>query len=209
MKKPFFGKEGRLLPALLAAAMLAGGCSAREGAAVSSKAAPPQSQSAFTGEASSSAAVPEDLEQETQPPKATMPPGKVLALGDPQRPVFPSTAPVLASEDERQRWETLLGSEEIAYLDAGGMDENEKELTAENAQAVLEILREAELGLYQEPFNPSTGGAEQVYAYDAGGALLFCASYDGAGLSVRFGEEDVYYLFDGEGSALDGLAAIF
>lgn len=196
-----------LLSALLALSLLAG-CSAREEAKAPSEAASsePQPPSSSVQEkvsssvpASSEAAAPKE-------PEEVLHPGKILALDDAQRPDFPDTAPVLAAQAELKRWEELLFSREISRLDAGGMNENEKELSPEEAKAILDILKAASLSLYEALENPPTGGTEAVYAYAADGSRLFFASYNGAWLSVQFSEENAWYIFNAENSGLEQLA---
>jgi hypothetical protein len=193
-----------LLAACLALCPLAG-CSARQGetdagAPAVSAASPDLLESSSLPEESSSG----KTEEQGEPLKEiSLQPGKILALGDLQRPELSEGK--LAEQSELTRWEELVFSGEIARLDAGGMSEDEKELSPESAAAILNILKEARLSLYEAQENPPTGGSYAVYAYAADDSRLFSAVYNGAWLSVQFAEEDSSYIFNGEEGGFERL----
>ena len=66
---------------------------------------------------------------------------------------------------------------------------------------VLQALKGAQPGIYENLPNPATGGAVHVIAFDGGGQELFHVSYSGTWFTVQFGEENISYVFDGEKDA--------
>jgi uncharacterized protein YkwD len=81
------------------------------------------------------------------------------------------------------------------------MSDGTAPLPAATAEQLLQILQNAQLGLFEELGNPNTGGSTELAAYDQAGAKLFHCVFDGFWFRVQFAEEDTAYVFDG--STLD------
>lgn len=131
--------------------------------------------------------------------------GRVLALGDPRLVVFPADLAV-ATQQELDRWNHLIGSGTVAKLEVCNMNSAETPLSADQISGVLKTLMGADLKLYETLGNPTTGGTIHVIAYDAADAVLFHVRYDGEWFSAAMGEEKTAWIFNGAGTSLDRLA---
>ena len=135
-------------------------------------------------------------------------PGRILALGD-ERLNFNGTRDdeVLATQAELDRWNDLIPTAPVVRMDFCEMHQEEKELTVEQEQQILDALRGAALGLYPPDYkeNPSTGGGYTVVAYDGEENVLFHVVYIGNWFTVQFGSEQARCIFDGEGTTLDDI----
>lgn len=102
-----------------------------------------------------------------------------------------------ATQAELDRWNELMGSDNIDRFDARSMSEYGGVVTPENARTIFEILQKADLALMEEMGNPNTGGSLEIIALDREGSKLFHCLYDQYWFTVQFGEEDSAYVFDG------------
>lgn len=144
----------------------------------------------------------EPIDEEPEAPETAVT-GSLLPLGAPEFEGFPDG--VLASGEELARWQELTEPGAIASVLVCDMGEEGRELTASSAAQVVKTLENAQLGLYETLGNPITGGSFFVGAYDASGALLFRAAYNGEWLTVQFDGEGEGYIFDGSAAGLDKL----
>lgn len=116
---------------------------------------------------------------------------------------------VCGTEAEWTRFMNVLHSGEIARID---MDlwytEFASRLPDTAAARILELLSNAQMKLFEEMDNPTTGGLDRIYAYDENGVLLLNVGYDGYWLSVCFPGDTKIYTFDGENCGLDELNSL-
>lgn len=132
--------------------------------------------------------------------------GRILAMGN-ELLNFSGESKV-GTQDELDRWETAVNDPAITRIDFCNMHQEEQELPAEQEEKILTALRGAELRLYDSLPNPSTGGACHVIAYDGRENIVFQARFMWDWFCVRFGGEDVQYVFNGEGTSLNDLFGI-
>lgn len=156
---------------------------------------------------------PPSTEPDPAPPASSQPEaptpavqsGRILAMGDPALERFTADC-TAGTQQELDRWHgSIDASGKIAALDVCRMHEAEAPLPADQISGVIKLLMGADLALYEALGNPPTGGSTKIIAYDADGAPLFHAMYNGEWFWVLFGEEDLAYVFNGEGSSLDQL----
>lgn len=138
------------------------------------------------------------------PKKPQAPRGTVVPLGDARLAGFPSQIHP-GTQEELDRWSTLIQDTAPASLYACNMNDTEGTLTAEQVDAILELLRTVQPALYDSLGNPMTGGAVQLAAYDGQGQLLWYVVYNGEWFQLAFGDSDSAAVFDGTGSGLDQL----
>ena len=132
--------------------------------------------------------------------------GKILAMGDSEFGII--TERKAGSRYELEKWKEIISSPNIATIDACDMHQEEAELSSEQANAIVKILKSADVGIYESLGNPVTGGAVWVIAYDSSSTHLFRVLYDGMWFSVAFGTDSTAYVFDGEGTSLDELSSV-
>ncbi len=163
--------------------------------------------------ASAPVETPPPEEPDPQPDPVPLPdlqPGKILALGD-QRLGFAGGPgdDQLATQAELDRWNDLIATAPVVRMDFNDMHQEEKDLSVEQEQEILDALRGAALELYPPDHreNPVTGGGYTVVAYDGEENVLFKAIYIGNWFTVQFGTEKARYIFDGEGTTLNDIYA--
>lgn len=154
---------------------------------------------------------PEEPDPQPDPvPLPDLQPGKILALGD-QRLGFAGGPgdDQLATQAELDRWNDLIATAPVVRMDFNDMHQEEKDLSVEQEQEILDALRGAALELYPPDHreNPVTGGGYTVVACDGEENVLFKAIYIGNWFTVQFGTEKPRYIFDGEGTTLDDIYA--
>ena len=115
----------------------------------------------------------------------------------------------LATQAELDRWNDLIATAPVVRMDFNDMHQEEKDLSVEQEQEILDALRGAALELYPPDHreNPVTGGGYTVVAYDGEENVLFKAIYIGNWFTVQFGTEKARYIFDGEGTTLNDIYA--
>jgi len=124
--------------------------------------------------------------------------GAVLALSD---PALRMPAEQAGGEAQLNRWKETVRSKKTAYLYVCNMHDAAGVFPADRSEQVLQALKGAQPGIYENLPNPATGGAVHVIAFDGGGQELFHVSYTGNWFTVQFGEENISYVFDGEKDA--------
>lgn len=139
-------------------------------------------------------------------PEPSLQPGRILAMGNERLSFSGDTAK--GTQAELERWQTAVRDPDIVRLDFNNMHQEEQELPAEQEQMILAALRNAELRLYDDLPNPSTGGACRVIAYDGEESTLFQVNFMGDWFQVQFDDQGVWYVFDGEGTTLNDLFGI-
>lgn len=202
---------------LLSALLLLSGCGRAErtpamepksGSSPASETIPPPSSSKTEPEESPAPETPSSGEEsasdpEPQPGSRT---GRILAMGNALLD-FPGESKA-GTQAELDLWEAAVNDPALARIDFSNRHDTERELSAEEEQKILTALRDADLRLYDSLPNPSTGGGCQVIAYDGRENIVFHANFMGDWFCVRFGDEDIKYVFDGEGTTLNDLFGI-
>lgn len=144
-----------------------------------------------------------DTEPELQPTPGT---GRILAMGDPLLDFGGERK--AATQYELDLWESYINEPVLTRIDFSNMHDTGRELSAQEEKQILAALWNAELRLYDALPNPSTGGGCHVIAYDGRDNIMFHAVFMGDWFCVKFVDENVQYVFDGEGTTLNDLFGI-
>lgn len=108
----------------------------------------------------------------------------------------------IGTAEELEAWYSVIGSykEEVCNIKVCNMGSTASTMSPENVTAMLELLADAKLELYEAVENPSTGGIICVFAYDQEGQLIWSVGFNGQWLIVDL--DGTVSVFNGENTKL-------